>query len=147
MAEPRPISPDQQVVDAMLQLTRASASQRLIAAGSDAFDLYLDLLQRGFSRVATTATCRIPCGQHDVALIAGNHSIQALEALLARLIPFLNTSAVVALRIDANENRLGGKVQSLLERLGFRVEAGTRCERGFVLSARRRACSHFAKAA
>ena len=65
-------------------------------AGSNAFDIYLGLYDRGFSRVTTTATCRIPCGQHDVALIAGEHSIQALEAQLVRIMPFLNIPATMA---------------------------------------------------
>jgi hypothetical protein len=145
MAEPRTASADQRIVDTMVQLTRAAPSHRVIAAGPDAFNLYLDLLQRGF-RVATT-TGRTPCGQYDIALVAGEYSIQALEAQLTRLIPFLNTRAIVALQIDADENRLGGRVQSLLERLGFRIEAGTRCDRGFVLSAQRRACNHVANVA
>ena len=136
-----------QVVDLMVQLTRASTAHRVFAAGSNAFELYLDLLDRGFSRVATTATCRIPCAQHDVAFIAGNHSAQAIETLLAGLIPYLSARAVIALHIDAHENRLGGKVQAALERLGFRVEAGSRCASGFVLCARRREWIDVAQAA
>jgi len=117
----------------MVQLTRAAVSQRVIVAGLDAFDLYLDLIDRGFSRISTTTTCRIPCAQHDIAFIAGQPSAQALEAVLSRLVPFLSARAIVAVRIDAGDNRLGGKVQLLLERLGFRIEAGSRCEHGFVL--------------
>jgi len=138
---------DPRVVDVMVGLTRAAASHRVIAAGSDAFDLYLELLRRGFSRVVTTSTCRVPCAQHDIAFIAGDHSAQALEGVLMRLVPFLSVRAIVAVRIDAHENRLGGKVQLLLERLGFRVEAGSRCEQGFVLSARRREWIDLAQAA
>jgi hypothetical protein len=145
MAERSVSSPH--VVDLMLQLTRASTTHRVLAAGTDAFDLYLDLLDRGFARVATTTTCRVPCGQHDIALIAGHHSVQAIGALLTRLMPYLGARAVIALPIDATENRLGGKVQLLLERLGFRVEAGSRYEDGFVLSARRREWIDLAQAA
>lgn len=130
-------SSEPQVIDLMVQLTRAATGHRVLAAGSDAFELYLDLLDRGFSRVATMTTCRIPCAQHEVAFIAGHHSAQAIEALLAGLVPYLSARAVIALRIDAHENRLGGKVEAALKRLGFRLEAGSRCESGFVLCARR----------
>jgi hypothetical protein len=145
MTELSALSPH--VVDLMLQLTRASTTQRVLAAGANAFDLYLDLLDRGFARVATTMTSRVPCGQYDIALIAEHHSVQATGALLTRLMPYLSARAVIALPIDASENRLGGKVQLLLERLGFRVEAGSRYEGGFVLSARRREWIDVAQAA
>ena len=46
------------------------------AAGSDSLELYLALRRRGFNRVATTATCRIPKGQHAVGLITGQNSPQ-----------------------------------------------------------------------
>ena len=85
--------------------------------------------------------------QHDIALIAGEHSVQALEALLIRILPFLKTSAAVAMWIGPGDRLDGGKLQSLLERMGFRVEVGSRCESGFVLSARRRECGHLANAA
>lgn len=140
-------SSDLQAVDVMVQLTHAAVSHRVMVAGPKTFDLYLDLVERGFRRVATTTTCRIPCGQHDLAFIAGHHSVQALEPALARLVPFLSARAIIAVRIEAHENRLGGKVQLLLERLGFRIEAGSRCEHGFVLSARRREWVDVAQAA
>jgi len=138
---------DEQIVDAMVALAGVAKSHRIIVTGADAYDVYLDLLRRGFSRAVTTVTCRIPCGQHDVALVAGQHSIDALELLLARIIPYLTTHARVAVWIDTQEPRPGGKIRSLLERLGFRVEAGARCRKGFVLSARRRELDGFAQAA
>lgn len=131
----------------MIQLVRATKSQRVFVAGSYCFDAYLTLLERGYSRTATPATCRIPCGQYDVALIAGHHSAQALETLLGETVPFLNTRAALAIWTEAREAGSSQKLQSALERLGFRIEAGTRCEAGFVLSARRHACDHMAKAA
>jgi len=141
------VPPQERIVDTMIELTRAAPCHRVIVAGSDAFNVYLSLHQRGFSRVATTATCRFPCSQHDIALIAGEHSVQALEALLIRILPFLKTSAAVAMWIGPGDRLDGGKLQSLLERMGFRVEVGSRCESGFVLSARRRECGHLANAA
>ena len=135
------------IVATMIQLAAAAKSHRIIVAGSHAFDMYLDLLHRGFSRIATTATCRVPCGQHDVALVAGQHSVQALETLLVQIVPFLKTQAIVAVWVSADEHRRGMKLQLLLERLGFRIEAGTKCESGFVLAARRREWNQIAKAA
>jgi hypothetical protein len=133
-------------METMIGLSRLSKSHRVIVTGSDAFDIYLGLHHRGFSRAVTTATCRIPCGQHDVALVVGQHSIQALEALLVRIVPFLNTRAATAVWVGSDEHH-GKKLQSVLERLGFRMEAGAKCENGFVLSARRCEWSHIANAA
>jgi hypothetical protein len=135
---------DERILDTMIQLVRATRSQRVFVAGSYCFDTYLALLERGFARTATPATCRIPCSQYDVALIAGHHSGQALEALLGDTVPFLNTRAALAIWTDC---RQAGSSQAAPERLGFRIEAGTRCEVGFVLTARRQACDHMAKAA
>ena len=147
MIKPDTIRSNELIMDTMIDLTRLTRPQRVIVAGADSFDMYLGLLQRGFARVATMATCRIPCGQHEVALIAGKHSIQTLEALLARIVPFLNTRAIVAVWVDSDERQRGKRLQSLLERLGFRIEAGAKCADGFVLSAQRQAWNPMAKAA
>ena len=147
MIESHQIRPAEGVVETMIQLTRAAKSHRVIVAGSNAFDVYLDLLHRGFFRAATTATCRIPCEQHDVGLIAGQHSTQALETLLVRIVPFLTSQAIMAVCVDCDEHQGGMRLQKLLERLGFRIEAGTKCEGGFILAARRDAWNGAAKAA
>lgn len=137
----------ERIMETMIDLTGLSTSYRVIVAGRDAFDVYLGLLHRGFSRVTTTAACRIPCGQHDVALIVGQHSAQAREALLVRIVPFLNARSTMAVWIDSEQHQGGKAIQLLLERLGFRIEAGAKCEKGYVLSAHRRETNHMAKAA
>jgi hypothetical protein len=147
MALSKPVRSSEQIMETMIGLTRLSKSNRVIVAGSDAFDFYVALHLRGFCNVATTATCRFPCGQHDVALIAGQHSIQALQQLLARIASFLNARATVAVWIDAAEPHGGKKLQAMLERLGFRIEAGAKCENGFILSAHRHEWSQIAIAA
>jgi len=147
MAEFVPLGSDERILDTMIQLARATKAHRVIVAGSSAFDIYIGLLQRGFSRTVTTVTCRIPCGQHDVALVSGDHSVTALERLLARVVPFLNSRATLAVWVSAQEHGSGRKLQLLLERLGFRIEAGAKCENGVVLSAQRREWSQIAKAA
>jgi len=138
---------EQQLVDTMLQLARATASHRIIVAGSESFDIYLDLLHRGFSRSAMAATCRIPCGQHDTALVVERHSPKNLEALLLRAVPFLKPQAILVLWVGSRQGQGGAKPEQMLERLGFRIEAGTKCDNGFVLSARRGECSQMAIAA
>ena len=87
----------------MIELTRLSNLHRVIVAGSDSMELYLALRRRGFIRVATTATCRIPTGQHAVGLITGQNSLQAIEAALVQISPFLCTSAAIAVLIDSRE--------------------------------------------
>jgi hypothetical protein len=134
------------VLDAMISLARLAKTRRVIVSGSDAFGLYLGLLDRGFLRVATTAISRAPCGQHDAALIAGRYSTDGLEGLLKRVVPFLTARATIAVWIDSGAP-CGGKLQAALERLGFRIEAGTACENGFIVSAQRRDFNPLAKAA
>jgi hypothetical protein len=58
----------------MIELTRLSNLHRAILAGSDSLELYLAPRRRGFIRVSTTETCRIPKGQHAVSLITGQNS-------------------------------------------------------------------------
>jgi hypothetical protein len=147
MNDSRLASSNERIMETMVDLTRLSPSQRVIVAGASAFDIYRGLHQRGFSRAATIVTCRIPCGQHDAAFIAGEHSFQALQALLVRILPFLSTRATMAVWVGCEQPERGRKLQALLERLGFRIEAGARCESGFVLSAQRQAFNHIANAA
>ena len=136
----------EQIVRTMIDLTRPSSLHRIVVAGSDCADLDLDLRRRGFFRVTTMGRC-IPRAQHTVGLIAGRHSLQALELMLAQITHFLSTTATIAVVINSRENGISMKVREKLERLGFRIEAGVRCRDSFVLSARRQNFSHMAKAA
>jgi hypothetical protein len=56
---------------------------------------------------------------------------------LHRLVPFLASTSVLAIWIDTHECSEQRKLRVILWRLGFRVEAGTRCEDGLAVSARR----------
>ena len=127
----------EQVVDTMIELTRLSHLNRAIVAGSDSLELYLALRRRGFVRVATTATCRIPKRQHAVGLITGQNSLSAIEAALAQIAQFLSPSAAIAVLINSRESGVCMKIRNLLEQMGFRIEAGVRCQQGLVLSAYR----------
>jgi hypothetical protein len=131
------VSNREQVVDTMIDLTRLSNLHRAIVAGGDSTELYLALRRRGFIRVATTATCRIPKQQHAVGLITGQNSLSAIEAALAQIAPFLGPSAAIAVLVDSRESGCCLKIRNLLEQMGFRIEAGVRCQRGLVLSAYR----------
>jgi hypothetical protein len=128
-------SDGEQVVDTMIGLTRLTSPHRAIVAGSGSMEFYLALRRRGFTRVATTTTCRIPKGQHAVGLIAGHNSLQAIEAALAEISHFLCASAAIAVLIDSRESGVSLKIRAKLEQMGFRIEAGVRCREGFVLSA------------
>lgn len=127
----------EQVVDTMIELTRLSHLNRAIVAGSDSLELYLALRRRGFVRAATTATCRIPKRQHAVGLITGQNSLSAIEAALAQIAQFLSPSAAIAVLINSRESGVCMKIRNLLEQMGFRIEAGVRCQQGLVLSAYR----------
>lgn len=127
----------EQVVDTMIDLTRLSNLRRAIVAGHDSMELYLALRRRGFMRVATTATCRIPKQQHAVGLITGQNSLAAIEAALAQISQFLSPSAAIAVLIDSRESGVCLKIRTRLEQMGFRIEAGVRCQQGLVLSAYR----------
>jgi hypothetical protein len=133
----QPAAQREPVVDAMIGLTRLSHLHRAIIAGSDSLELYLALRRRGFVRVATTTTCRIPKRQHAVGLITGQNSLAAIEAALAQISQFLSPSAVIAVLIGSYESGLSLKTRHLLEQRGFRIEAGVRCQQGLVLSAYR----------
>ena len=137
----------EQVIDTMIGLTRLSNLHRTIVAGSDSLELYLALRRRGFIRVATTATCRIPKGQHAVGLITGQNSLRAIEAALAEISQFLNASAAIAVLIDSRESGFCLKVRARLEQMGFRIEAGVRCQQGLVLSAYRQGFAQMENAA
>lgn len=147
MVQPHSVSNREQVVDTMIELTRLSNLHRAIIAGSDSMGLYLALRRRGFIRVATTATCRIPRAQHAVGLITGQNSLQAIEAALAQMSQFLGASAAIAVLIDSRESGLSLKVRSRLEQMGFRIEAGVRCQQGLVLSAYRQGFGQMENAA
>lgn len=127
----------EQVIDTMIGLTRLSNLHRAIVAGSDSLQLYLALQRRGFFRVSTTATCRVPRGQHPVGLITGQTSPVVIEVALGQILPFLRASAAIAVLIDSSESGSSLRIRTRLEQIGFRIEAGVRCQQGLVLSAHR----------
>jgi hypothetical protein len=65
-------------------------------------------------------------------------AIAALERTLGWLVLFLAPTAVLVIWVDSSERSGNRKLGSMLERLGFTIEAGTRCEQGLAVLARRR---------
>jgi len=147
MIQPHSTASREQVVDTMIGLTRLSGLQRAIVAGNDRMELYLALRRRGFLRVATPATSRISRAQHAVGLIAGQDSPGANEAALTEMSPFLSTNAAVAVLVESRESGFCLKIRTRLERMGFQIEAGVRCQQGLVLSAYRRGFGRMENAA
>jgi hypothetical protein len=147
MVQPHSVSTREQVVDTMIELTRLSNQHRTIVAGGDGLELYLALRRRGFMRVATAATCRIPKGQHAVGLITGQNTLRTIEIALAQISQFLSASAAIAVQIDSRESGICLKIRTRLEQMGFRIEAGVRCQQGLVLSAYRHGFGQMEKAA
>src|SRR5262245_32300477 len=139
---------DERIIETMVELARCSKRQRLLLAGPKARHRLFDLNRRGFSRVATTSICGLPCGQYDVAFVESpNTSIKALEATLGWLVHFLAPTGVLAIWVEPCATTDHRKLVSVLERLGFQVEAGTRCQNGLAVSARRRELPDIATAA
>ena len=143
MAELCYASDQEQVVDIMIALTRPSPLDSVMITGSESTQLYFSLRRRGFGRVATPVTCPTPKRRHVVGLVAG----QNLLAALAQASAFLSTNSGIAVLIDSREGELTMKIRHKLLQMGFRIEAGVRCQRGLVLFASRRGFSQMEQAA
>jgi hypothetical protein len=148
MTQSSPIPSDERIVDAMIQLARAAKSHRMIAAGSNSAEIFLELHRRGYPRVTTTRICLVPCGQYDVALVAWREqSIRTLETTLDRLVHYLSAAGVLVVWIGPHERVPDQALWLAFGRLGFRIESGTSCENGIAIAARRLDSVPAAKAA
>lgn len=144
---PIPQSDTAQLTATLLELTRLADGQRAIVAGVIADDVHAELVRRGIFRAATMASCRVASAQYDVAFVVGHGAARGFEPLMLKLLPFLKTRSAVAVWIDPDQHEHASRVQALLLRAGFRMEAGSRCGPGFVLTARRLEWKPAAKAA
>jgi hypothetical protein len=134
----RVIPSNERIVEALIQLTFATKLHRIIVTGPQSPKTLLELHRRGYLRVTTAALCDIPCGQFDVALVAWReHSIKALETALEGLVHFLSSVGVLVVWVAARDRISIQLLRLALDRLGFRIEAGTACETGVAISARR----------
>ena len=133
-----PTHSGERITESLVELARCSKLHRIVVAGAKGAEVMFALHRRGYIRVATTGTCGLPHGQYDVALVDWEgQSIKALDTTLDWLVHFLASSAVLAVWVDSREGGVNRKLKSMLERLGFRIEAGTHCEHGVAVSARR----------
>jgi hypothetical protein len=132
-----PVSLDMRIIEAMIDLTRLKKSQRILIAGSERLKVYLALQSQGFTRIATAARGCDPSRQHDVGVIAGEHSASTLETVIAHVVHRLTAGATLAVLIDSRDPGPVRIVQAALQRVGFRIEAAASCDQGRVLTARR----------
>jgi len=65
MTKFNPMPSDERIVDAMVQLARATKPHRMIIAGNNGDGIFLELHRRGYAKI-TTKGSRAPCGQHDL---------------------------------------------------------------------------------
>lgn len=137
MSRPAFASPRDEIVDTMINLTHLSRAHRIVVAGGDGIELYLALRRRGFGFGVLASTCRTPVARHSVGLIAGDRCYQAIEATIGQIGPLLCPTASLTISIESQESGLAAKVRTRLQKLGFRIEAGARCQQGFVLTAHR----------
>lgn len=138
MIDARVTISDEFIINTVIGLARLSKAHRIILSGSNSPERMRRFHRRGYYRVATTANCGLPRGQFDAAFIEWPvHSIKALEATLDWLVHYLTGSSVLALWIGPQERVHQRKLRAVLARLGFHIEAGTRCEHGLAISARR----------
>jgi hypothetical protein len=129
---------DERIVKGLVELARAAKSRRIIVAGSNCTEVLCELRQLGYSRVANTKTCRIPCSQFDVALLAWHeHSIKALATTLDWFVHFLSPKGVLVVWLKPHECMPSRKLRVAFQGLGFRIEVAARCESGVAISARR----------
>jgi hypothetical protein len=148
MIQPRHDPSNERIVETMIQLARAARSHRLIVAGTDSAEVFGELNRRGYPRVTTTKTCRAPFGPYDAALVVWREpSMKALETTLDWLVHLLTAAGVLVVWVGRHEPMSSQALRLLLERLGFRIESGTRCEGGVAISARRLEQSPNVKAA
>jgi hypothetical protein len=124
----------------MIQLARVGRSQRVVVAGAAGLDIYRGLYRRGFQRVTALADSVASHTQHDAALVAGQHSIKALEALLIRVVSRLHAQGTVAVWVDSAGGQRGKPIQLALGRLAFHIQSAAKCQTGFAIAARRNDC-------
>lgn len=125
-------------IDSVIKLARCSERHRILLAGPRDPDPVADWRSRGYRRVATTATSRLPRGQYDVAFVEWRqHSIKALETMLDWLVYFLSPQGVLVIWIDEVPDTASARriLPSVIERLGFRPGTARRCQKGFAISA------------
>jgi hypothetical protein len=131
-------SESERIVRGLVELARARRTDRLLVAGHAASDMLLELGRLGFINAFSTRAGGLPRGRYEVAMVAWrDHSIKALETTLDWLVHLLNATGVVAIWVGPPEQGAQQRLKLVLERLGFRIESGSRIESGIAICARR----------
>src|SRR5260370_29418239 len=105
----------ERIAESLIELAHCSRLHRIIVAGSNSRQTMCELHRRGYSRVATTATCGLPHGQYDVALVDWQgRTVKALETTLDWLVHFLGSSAVMVIWVDSQERAANRKLATML---------------------------------
>ncbi|MGY8682000.1 hypothetical protein Q2941_30105 [Bradyrhizobium sp. UFLA05-153] len=136
-----------QVIETMITLTHLSNLNRAIVAGRGSTELYLALRRRGLVRIALPSMFRLRNGRCAVGLINVETSLAEFELALAQIAPSLGAAATIAVLIKSRESGLALKIRKSLVQLGFRIEAGVRCQQGLVLSGHRQGFAQMEHAA
>jgi hypothetical protein len=122
------------IIETMVELARCSKLHRIIVAGSKSLSHMFELRDRGYNRVVTAACYNLRRGGYDVGLLDWRlQQIDDIEAKLSWLAP----TSVLVVWLDAGERAEQRKLGSILAKQAFRVEAGTLCEHGLAIAARR----------
>ncbi len=127
-------------IDTTIALARCSTKHRILLAGAHGPASIINWRSRGYHRVATTSTCKLPRAQYDVAVVEWRqHSIKALATSLDWLVYFLSPRGALVVWIESAIDTPPGRreLRTAVEQLGFCVETGTRAANGFVVSAHR----------
>jgi hypothetical protein len=136
------------IAGTLIDLARIAKPHRVLVAGALASELLIALHRHGCLRVATSTCCGAPRGQYDAALVAWQgSSLEILARTLQWLTAFLGPDSVLAVWVGRSEGASDRKLRTMLQRLGFRVEAGTICQNGLAVAARRLELLPAAKAA
>jgi hypothetical protein len=126
------------IAGGLVELARAKKANRLLVSGDATTEMLGELRRRGFASVFSTKTCGLPRGQFEVTLVAWqDHSIKALETTVDWLVHFLSPTGVLCIWIGSAELGAHQRLKMALDRLGFRIESGSRVEHGIAVCARR----------
>jgi hypothetical protein len=108
------------LVETMISLARSTEAHRVIVAGDYCSAMYFELHRRGYVRLGTMNTCRNPCGQFDIALLAArDQSKEEFVASLRWLVHFLHATGVIVIQLTPLGTATNEQLRQTLDRLGF----------------------------
>jgi hypothetical protein len=128
----------ERIVRGLVELARAKTADRLLVAGHAPREILLELRRCGFVNAFSTKTCGLPRSKYDVAMVAwSKHSIKTLVTTLDWLVHLLIRTGVLVIWVGSAELGTHQRLRLALDKLGFRIESGSRIEGGVAVFARR----------